>query len=55
MKATTIIVNNTPTHYYASETVDTENCLLFLHGWGQDGKSFEAMYRLLEEKDISYI
>lgn len=41
--------------YYESRSGKTDNILVFLHGWKQNGKSFEAIFKILEEKDIAYI
>jgi pimeloyl-ACP methyl ester carboxylesterase len=41
--------------YLTSDNFNPEKSLFFLHGWQQDKSSFNKIYKLLDEKDISYI
>jgi len=37
------------------ERIERGSTLVFLHGWMQDGKSFEKIFEILEENNIPYI
>jgi len=37
------------------ERIERGTVLLFLHGWMQDGKSFEKIFKILDENNIAYI
>lgn len=41
--------------YYSNSLWKKEWVFIFLHGWMQDGKSFEWIFKILEEKNIPYI
>ena len=46
------------TYYTSTRPVSrdrSQSSLVFLHGWMQDGKSFEKIFKILEEKNIPYI
>ncbi|MDD5213372.1 MAG: alpha/beta hydrolase [Candidatus Gracilibacteria bacterium] len=55
MIAQKTILNGLSTSYCISENFSKENSLLFLHGWGQTYKSFESIYKILDENNISYV
>jgi hypothetical protein len=41
--------------YYSELSGETDGVLVFLHGWMQDGNSFEKIFQILEEKKIPYL
>ncbi|MCD5375254.1 alpha/beta hydrolase [Candidatus Gracilibacteria bacterium] len=41
--------------YYKGSLGNKQGVLVFLHGWMQDGKSFEAIFEILEEQNIPYV
>lgn len=43
------------TSYLISDNFNLENSLFFLHWWGQSKSSFSKIYKILDEKSISYI
>jgi len=48
--------NNIATSYLLKkERIERGSVLVFLHGWMQDGKSFEKIFKVLEEKNIPYL
>lgn len=49
------ILNWLSTSYCTSENLSKEGSLLFLHWWGQTYKSFESIYKILDENNISYV
>lgn len=55
MKQKHIIINNQVISYVLSQNLLKENTLIFLHWWWQDANSFLKIYKILEEKKISFI
>lgn len=46
------------TYYTSTKPISwdwSQSSLVFLHGWMQNGKSFEKIFKILEEKNIPYI
>lgn len=41
--------------YYHSPEIDSKNCYVFLHGWGQNWSTFHKIFEILEKKHISYV
>jgi len=50
-----ILLNWIPASYLISDNFTPEKSLFFLHWWWQDKSSFQKIYKLLDEKNISYI
>lgn len=50
-----VLLNWILTTYLTSDDFNPEKCLLFLHGRWNDKTSFQEIYKLLDEKKISYI
>lgn len=50
-----IILNWLSISYCTSQNFSKDCSLLFLHGWGQNYQSFEKIYSILDENNISYI
>lgn len=55
MQTKQILLNWILTTYLTSDDFNPEKCLLFLHGRWNDKMSFLEIYKLLDEKNISYI
>jgi len=55
MKKKQILINGKILSYYENLDWATDKVLVFLHGWMQDGKSFEKIFQKLEENNIPYI
>ncbi len=55
MQTKQFLLNWILTSYLTSDNFNPEKSLFFLHGWGQDKSSFNKIYKLLDEKNISYI
>ncbi|MFA5917815.1 MAG: alpha/beta hydrolase [Candidatus Gracilibacteria bacterium] len=55
MQTKQFLLNGILTSYLTSDNFNPEKSLFFLHGWGQDKSSFNKIYKLLDEKNISYI
>lgn len=41
--------------YYENLLWEKHEVFLFLHGWMQDGKSFDDIFKILEEKNIPFV
>lgn len=50
-----VLLNWIITSYLTSDNFSPEKSLFFLHWWGQNKSSFQKIYKLLDEKNISYI
>lgn len=55
MKSSQSIILWNVVHYYQSEKFSKKSPLVFLHGWGQNGACFKKIFKILDEKNISYI
>lgn len=55
MKEKKIIIKNQVVKIYQSSNFSHEKTLVFLHGWGQTGKTFEKIFQILEEKNVSFL
>jgi len=55
MQKKQILIDGKILSYYENSLWKKQWVLLFLHGWMQDGKSFEKIFQILEKKNIPYI
>lgn len=55
MQKKQILIDQKILSYYQGGGTGKESVLVFLHGWMQNWKSFEKIFKLLEEKKIPYI
>jgi len=50
-----ILIEGKILSYYENLQWEKKWVLLFLHGWMQNGRSFEKIFKLLEQKNIPYL
>jgi len=55
MKKKKLILDGLCIEYIESDTLNLNNCIVFLHGWMQDCHSFSLICEELDQNDISFI